>query len=580
MKNAQMTAQISGRNLRADHAPRRFALRMTQPEEMKTNAYVYGVEKLNGHDAWVLFKACAMGDMTKVQGLLAKNRRLVNAQFWYQLPIHMAVLEGHAEIVKLLLDQGADPGQSRFTYNSWDKLLLCAQARGHREVESMLQRAMRRRFNYTPEFEVLKESIIARDPRKIGAVLHLRPELVQSSDALGNNALHWSVITRQLGLIERFVELGTPIDAQRADGQTPVLLAVNGARDYWYRATRARSHPSLRNASVMVGSLLARGANYGISVAAAVGDQERVEQLLRKDGDLARRLDSARVSPLSYAAREGHSHIVRLLLDRGADPNTPEEAASEGLALFSACCGNHIHIAQLLLEHGANPNAGVDSSGCCLTIAEVYHGKQAKPLQQLLRRHGAYTPPYCMSVQEMKRAIREGHEVTRHVEFLANVMQKRNVELLDLYLDSDPTLPDRWRGVTYPRSSALVRRLLARGLDPNRPDWLGKTFLHACAENGDRSVAEVFLAAGADINARGLEFHETPLAAAVRCGRGCKEDDRPRLAQRRRRMVEFLLKRRAATNLPGDEPWATPLAWARKIGLTDIEEVLINHGAM
>jgi hypothetical protein len=37
--------------------------------------------------------------------------------------------------------------------------------------------------------------------------------------------------------------------------------------------------------------------------------------------------------------------------------------------------------------------------------------------------------------------------------------------------------------------------------------------------------------------------------------------------------------RRAATNLPGDEPWAAPLAWARKLGLANIEEVLIKHGA-
>ena len=42
--------------------------------------------------------------------------------------------------------------------------------------------------------------------------------------------------------------------------------------------------------------------------------------------------------------------------------------------------------------------------------------------------------------------------------------------------------------------------------------------------------------------------------------------------------IEFLLKRGAATSLPDDEPWATPLAWARKLGLADLEEVLINHG--
>jgi ankyrin repeat protein len=168
-------------------------------------------------------------------------------------------------------------------------------------------------------------------------------------------------------------------------------------------------------------------------------------------------------------------------------------------------------------------------------------------------------------------------EVTRHCEFLGNLMGKRNAKLLDLYLDSDPTGVDRIGDeLAYPWSDALVRKLLARGLDPNRPDWLGKTFLHACAARGDRSIAAVFLEAGADINACGLEFNETPLATAVRSGLGSQE---PKLAQRRRQMVEFLLKRGAATNLPDDEPWATPLAWARKLGLADIEEVLLKHGA-
>src|SRR5205807_10464721 len=190
-----------------------------------------------------------------------------------------------------------------------------------------------------------------------------------------------------------------------------------------------------------------------------------------KDAGLAGRVDSGRVSPRSHAAREGHLHIVRLLLERGAEPNTPEDLAPDGRALFEACCANRLEVAELLLEHGANPNAGLDSSGCCLTIGRVYHGDRAKPLQQLLRRHGAYTPPYSMSAQQMKQAIRDDHEVVRDGEFPGNVMRQRDPELLDLYLDSDPTVPNRLDFgdvVTDPRSPALVRKLLARGLDPNR----------------------------------------------------------------------------------------------------------------
>jgi hypothetical protein len=47
---------------------------LTQPEEMKTKAYVYGVEKLNGYDAWALFKACGFGEMPKVKSLLQRIR--------------------------------------------------------------------------------------------------------------------------------------------------------------------------------------------------------------------------------------------------------------------------------------------------------------------------------------------------------------------------------------------------------------------------------------------------------------------------------------------------------------------------
>ena len=124
----------------------RFAQRVAhllQPEDMKTEHYQYGIEAVDGHQAWALFCASGAGDLARVSALLDRDPRLVNAQYWYQFPIHMAVREGHAEVVQFLLQAGADPGQSRYTYNSWDKLLAVAEERGYRGVLALLEAAIK-----------------------------------------------------------------------------------------------------------------------------------------------------------------------------------------------------------------------------------------------------------------------------------------------------------------------------------------------------------------------------------------------------------------------------------------------------
>ena len=449
-------------------------------------------------------------------------------------------------------------------------------------MESLLRRAMKRRFGYSPDFESLKSAIIDRNARRVSSVLRKQPELLKAADALGNNAVHWSVITRNMSLIDRFVEQGTPINARRADGQTPAMLAAHEAYDYWYRGARGRRHPSIRNSWVILGKLLEKGATYSISIAAAVGDQERIEQLLKRNPDLAAQLDSCRVSPLSYAAREGYTHIVQLLLEHGADPNMPEDLAPQGRALFEACGGNHLEVAKLLLQHGANPNAGVDSSGCCLTICKYHYRNASKQLIKLLKKYGAYKPAFELTVSDMKRALRKGHEVVQDEEFVGQVMSSGDDKLLDQFLKLEPKLLNRlqvYGSGTYPNSRSGIRKLLNHGLDPNRPDWLGRTFLHACAERGDVAAATVFLEAGANINAKDIEFQGTPLAAAVRADPWCNKADREQKERQRKRMVKFLLKWNAATNLPDDEPWATPLAWAQRLGRAEIEAMLREKGA-
>lgn len=193
--------------------------------------------------------------------------------------------------------------------------------------------------------------------------------------------------------------------------------------------------------------------------------------------DSALRLDTSRISPLSRAAAAGYLHIVRLLLEHGADPNKPKECAPEGRALWEACSANHIEIAKLLLDKGSNPNAGFDSCECCLTVAEVNHGDQAKPLQDSLRSYGAYWPPYRMDKEQLKQAIRDNSPAIRHDEFLRCVMQNCDTELLELLLNFDISVLERLATgdeVTQVKDPALLRILIERGLDPTMCNYRSK----------------------------------------------------------------------------------------------------------
>lgn len=542
--------------------------RMIRPELLKKDDRLVWATG-TGTEVWELFCACITGDLEAVKRLLGKAPALARTHYTYRTPLYFAVRENQVEVAAFLLDHGADPLGLAIN----DGLLQIARDRGHTEMGKLLEAKLACLHGASGKGEAVAAAIREHDLAKVKSLLDATPELLTAGDERGNQPIHWATMTRQLAVLDELLGRGADINARRQDGARPIQL-TNG--DYHYRGWRDVPKDWPTTPAQVLEHLRARGAYVDVCTAASVGDLDRVRELLNQDPALSNRLSEyvagyiGSGAPLMNAAARGHLEVVKLMLERGADPNLPEEGvAPRGHALYSAAANGHYEIAKLLLEHGAYPNPEVESSADALSRAVMNSDQR---MIDLLCSYGAsravHLLAYYGDVKTAAAVFAANPALADDPEALSNAASEGQEAFVRLLLRYQPDLPKR---LTFPawavgaKTRALNELLFQHGMDPSQPDWLRITPLHQFARKGDVENAALFLDHGADLHARDEDICSTPLGWAAKFGQIA--------------MVELLLQRGARPNLPDDPAWATPLAWATRRGHGEIVALLKQHGA-
>lgn len=299
---------------------------------------------------WDILVASRNGDVENIRAMIAQTPELLYAQYNYTPPIHFAVREGHEELVKFLLDQGAlDPSYKIYPFQ--ESLVTIAEDRGYDTIADMLKE-----YNSDPSKVKYKGDN--------GEILYDRDEAHAT--------------------FQKAVDKGDMETTQNLLRDYPGL--INDETYFWGEGLLMM--PSKDGNKKMVELLLDHGATVPRMSKWArfyYFKHYEIAHLLMERGMSAQHLTWHRVTLLHDMAQEGDLQKVTLLVKHGAMLDVIDEEYQSTPLGLAAKWGRE-DIVKYLLAEGADPNA----SGAVWSTPLAWAQKKSFPnIERILQQNGA-----------------------------------------------------------------------------------------------------------------------------------------------------------------------------------------------